>query len=37
MGQGDQSNETAVDQQTDNVIADQIRSNYKKFAGSDFP
>ncbi|KAK4049641.1 hypothetical protein OIO90_005400 [Microbotryomycetes sp. JL221] len=37
MGQGDQSNESAVEQQKDEMISDQIRSQYKNMTGSDFP
>ncbi|KAM0793755.1 hypothetical protein ACM66B_001173 [Microbotryomycetes sp. NB124-2] len=37
MGQGDQSNESAVEQQKDEMISDQIRSQYKNVTGSDFP
>lgn len=37
MGQGPQDNETATEQTKDNLIADQIRSQYKSATGSDFP
>lgn len=37
MGQGDQSNESAAEQQKDEVISDMIRDKYKGIAGSDFP
>lgn len=37
MGQGDQSNESAVEQAKDEQISDFIRSQYKSKAGSDFP
>lgn len=37
MGQGDQSNESAAEQQKDEVISDMIRDKYKGVTGSDFP
>ncbi|KAK4050402.1 hypothetical protein OIV83_003472 [Microbotryomycetes sp. JL201] len=37
MGQGDQSNENAIEQQKDEAISDGIRDQYKKMTGSDFP
>ncbi|KAK1252540.1 hypothetical protein MKX08_003727 [Trichoderma sp. CBMAI-0020] len=37
MGQGDQSNESAAEQQKDEVISDMIRDKYKGATGSDFP
>lgn len=37
MGQGDQSNESAAEQQKDEMISDMIRDKYKGATGSDFP
>ncbi|CEH19387.1 hypothetical protein CBOM_06715 [Ceraceosorus bombacis] len=37
LNEGKQDNETAIDQQKDNFIADQIRDRYKTATGSDFP
>jgi hypothetical protein len=37
MGQGDQSNESAAEQQKDEVISEMIRDKYKGVTGSDFP
>ncbi|KAI1102531.1 hypothetical protein F4804DRAFT_263066 [Jackrogersella minutella] len=37
LGQGDQSNESAVEQAKDEQISDFIRDKYKKATGSDFP
>ncbi|KAN0065376.1 hypothetical protein ACQY0O_001212 [Thecaphora frezii] len=37
LGQGDQSNESAIEQQKDEMISDGIRDQYKKFTGKDFP
>jgi len=37
MGQGDQSNESAVEQAKDEQISDFIRGQYKSKSGSDFP
>ncbi|KAH7343204.1 hypothetical protein B0J17DRAFT_641434 [Rhizoctonia solani] len=37
MGQGDQSNESAVEQQKDEAISDAIRGGYKNLTGSDIP
>jgi hypothetical protein len=37
LGQGQQSNENAVEQAKDRVIADQIRSRYRNATGKDFP
>ncbi|KAL7624817.1 hypothetical protein AAE478_004031 [Parahypoxylon ruwenzoriense] len=37
LGQGDQSNESAVEQAKDEQISDFIRDQYKKTTGSDFP
>lgn len=37
MGQGDQSNESAVEQAKDEQISDFIRGQYKSQTGSDFP
>lgn len=37
MGQGDQSNESAAEQQKDEVISDMIRDKYEGATGSDFP
>lgn len=37
MGQGDQSNESAVEQAKDEQISDFIRGQYKSNTGSDFP
>jgi hypothetical protein len=37
MGAGDQSNESAAEQQKDEVISDMIRDKYKGVTGSDFP
>lgn len=37
LGQGDQSNESAAEQQKDEVISDMIRDKYKGATGSDFP
>ncbi|KAK6951537.1 hypothetical protein Daesc_006058 [Daldinia eschscholtzii] len=37
LGQGDQSNESAVEQAKDEQISDYIRDQYKKTTGSDFP
>ncbi|KAF3063481.1 hypothetical protein GL218_02760 [Daldinia childiae] len=37
LGQGDQSNESAVEQAKDEQISDYIRDQYKKTTGSDIP
>ncbi|KAI1368105.1 hypothetical protein F5Y08DRAFT_296542 [Xylaria arbuscula] len=37
LGQGDQSNESAVEQAKDEQISDIIRDQYKKTTGSDVP
>jgi len=37
LKQGDQSNESAVEQAKDEQISDFIRDQYKKQTGSDFP
>ncbi|KAK5632786.1 hypothetical protein RRF57_008500 [Xylaria bambusicola] len=37
LGQGDQSNESAVEQAKDKQISDFIRDQYKKTTGSDLP
>ncbi|KAI0095879.1 hypothetical protein F4814DRAFT_453859 [Daldinia grandis] len=37
LGQGDQSNESAVEQAKDEQISDYIRNQYKKTTGSDVP
>ncbi|KAI0403341.1 hypothetical protein F4802DRAFT_293135 [Xylaria palmicola] len=37
LGQGDQSNESAVEQAKDEQISDFIRGQYKKTTGSDVP
>ncbi|KAI1800447.1 hypothetical protein F4811DRAFT_539222 [Daldinia bambusicola] len=37
LGQGDQSNESALEQAKDEQISDYIRDQYKKATGSDFP
>lgn len=37
MGQGDQSNESAVEQAKDEQISDFIRKQYKSTTGTDFP
>ena len=37
FGQGDQSNESAVEQAKDEQISDAIRKQYKSTTGSDFP
>ncbi|KAF2973242.1 hypothetical protein GQX73_g246 [Xylaria multiplex] len=37
LGQGDQSNESAVEQAKDEKISDFIRDQYKKQTGSDIP
>lgn len=37
MGQGDQSNESAVEQAKDEQISDFIRNQYKSKTGGDFP
>lgn len=37
LKEGDQSNETAVEQAKDEAIAGAIRSKYKDATGSDFP
>lgn len=37
LGQGDQSNESAAEQQKDEVISDTIRDIFKKATGRDFP
>ncbi|KEP47146.1 hypothetical protein V565_166550 [Rhizoctonia solani 123E] len=37
LGQGDQSNESAVEQTKDEAISDAIRGQYKTTTGSDFP
>lgn len=37
MGKGDQSNESALEQGTDEAISDSIRSQYKNVTGTDFP
>ena len=37
MGQGDQSNESAVEQAKDEQISDFIRDKYKSTTGSDVP
>ncbi|CCO32257.1 hypothetical protein BN14_12238 [Rhizoctonia solani AG-1 IB] len=37
LGQGDQSNESALEQAKDEQISDFIRSQYKGATGKDFP
>lgn len=37
LNEGPQDNETAAEQAKDNLIADQIRSQWKDRTGSDFP
>ncbi|CAE6491018.1 unnamed protein product [Rhizoctonia solani] len=37
LGQGDQSNESAIEQAKDEQISDFIRSQYKSSTGKDFP
>ena len=37
LGQGDQSNESAVEQAKDEQISDYIRTQYKSKTGTDFP
>lgn len=37
LGQGDQSNESAVEQAKDEQISDFIRKQYKGTTGNDFP
>lgn len=37
LGQGDQSNESAVEQAKDEQISDFIRGQYKNQTGSDMP
>ena len=37
LGQGDQSNESAVEQAKDEQISDFIRGKYKSTTGSEFP
>ncbi|KAI3329943.1 hypothetical protein F4824DRAFT_371962 [Ustulina deusta] len=37
LGQGDQSNESAVEQAKDEQISDFVRDQYKKTVGSDIP
>ncbi|KAI5919983.1 hypothetical protein F4810DRAFT_714012 [Camillea tinctor] len=37
LGQGDQSNESAIEQAKDEQISDYIRGQYKKTTGTDFP
>ncbi len=37
LGQGDQSNESAVEQAKDEQISDFIRNQYKSKTGSDIP
>ncbi|KAI0194236.1 hypothetical protein F4808DRAFT_441442 [Astrocystis sublimbata] len=37
LGQGDQSNESAVEQAKDEQISDFVRDQYKKTTGSDIP
>ncbi|CAE6530498.1 unnamed protein product [Rhizoctonia solani] len=37
LGQGDQSNESAIEQAKDEQISDFIRSQYKTQTGKDFP
>jgi hypothetical protein len=37
LGQGDQSNESAVEQAKDEQISDFIRGQYKSQTGSDMP
>lgn len=37
LGQGDQSNESAVEQAKDEQISDFIRAQYKKTTGSEVP
>ncbi|KAJ4140368.1 hypothetical protein NW768_001728 [Fusarium equiseti] len=37
LGQGSQSNESAVEQQKDEFISDSIRSQYKGYTGKEFP
>ncbi|KAI2643752.1 hypothetical protein GGS21DRAFT_34916 [Xylaria nigripes] len=37
LGQGDQSNESALEQAKDEAISDLIRSQYKRITGFDFP
>lgn len=37
LGQGDQSNESAVEQAKDEQISDFVRGKYKDMTGSDMP
>ncbi len=37
LKKGDQSNESAFEQMTDEQISDTIRAQYKKMTGHDFP
>ncbi|EPQ30937.1 uncharacterized protein PFL1_01835 [Pseudozyma flocculosa PF-1] len=37
LKEGEQNNESAMEQQKDNMIADGIRNQYKSFTGNDFP
>lgn len=37
LGQGDQNNETSANQAQDELIAGQIRSQFKERTGQDFP
>lgn len=37
LGQGDQSNESAVEQAKDEKISDFIRDKYKSSSGKEFP
>ncbi|KAK4205054.1 hypothetical protein QBC40DRAFT_271665 [Triangularia verruculosa] len=37
LGQGDQSNESAIEQAKDEQISDFVRDQYKKNMGKDFP
>lgn len=37
LGQGDQSNESAIEQAKDEQISDEIRRQWKSETGSDFP
>lgn len=37
MGQGEQNNESAIEQAKDEQISDFIRGQYKSVAGKDFP
>lgn len=37
LGQGDQSNESALEQAKDEQISDEVRRQYKSMTGSDIP